>query len=312
MTDDLKKLTTALRMQDPAGHVQVDPLVLSATLHDIIGNSAQAPQKAERRWSRRRWLILIPVTALLAGAAVLAPVIHPGDVGPMTLGPAKALAFTRNGDYIDVRIVDPDADPRRYRQDFAAHGLNVKLTMEPASPSLVGALVSVSSPGRMVVFHPDEFEIQDGTRSARIKKIEGGGCGNHWCLAGVSIPVGLRSPFEIIFGRAARPGERYEVAGDPTARGEILEGMKLENWTVGEVRAILRERHATVSDYYKASTSNDWTKYPLPARDVPDGWYVHHVGGGDVPNSVRLRVSPQPTFAHQAEGAAGYPSAHRP
>ncbi|GAA0852426.1 AzlD domain-containing protein [Streptosporangium amethystogenes subsp. fukuiense] len=304
MTNTLKQLMTTLQTHDPASHVRADPLVLSATLQSVIADTAREPRKTKPRWSWQRWLTLIPVTALLVGAAVIMPIImHPNEIGPMTLGPAKALAFTRNGDYIDVRIVDPDADPERYRQDFAAHGLNVELKTEPASPSLVGAMISVSSPQRTVVFHSDGFEIKDGNRSPRIKKIEGTDCGKIWCLAGVSIPVGLRSPFEVTFGRAARLGERYEITGDPTARGEILEGMKLANKTVGEVRIMLQRRHATVSHYYKAppepsprdGSGLDVTEHPLQAEDVPDTWYVHEALGGHEKNAVRLIVAPQPT-----------------
>ena len=304
MTNTLKQLMTTLQTHDPASHVRADPLVLSATLQSVIADRAREPRKTKPRWSWRRWLTLIPITALLVGAAVVTPIImHPDEVGPMALGPAKALAFTRNGDYIDVRIVDPDADPERYRQDFAVHGLNVELKMEPASPSLVGAMVSVSSPQRMVEFHSDGFEIKDGNISPRIKKIRGADCGKQWCLAGVSIPVGLRSPFEVTFGRAARPGERYEITGDPTARGEILEGMKLANKTVGEVRTMLQRLRVRVSRYYKAppepfprdGSGLDVTEHPLQAEDVPDTWYIHEAFGGHEKNTVRLIVAPQPT-----------------
>lgn len=301
MTDPLKQLTTTLKTHDPAGHVRADPLVMSATLQSVIAASIRESPKTTRSW--QKWLTLIPVTALLVGAAVFAPVImHPEEIGPMTVGPAKALAFTRNGDYIDVRILDPDADPERYRQDFAAYGLSVDLKMKPASPSLVGALVSVSARQRMVVFHGDGFDIKDGTNSRRIKKIEGTDCGRTWCLAGVSIPVDLHSPFEVTFGRAALPGERYEITGDPTARGEILEGMKPANKTVGEVRIMLQQRHATVSRYYKAppepagrgGSGLDVTEHPLQAEDVPDTWYVHEALGGPEKGTVRLIVAPRP------------------
>ncbi|GGO26152.1 hypothetical protein GCM10010116_52500 [Microbispora rosea subsp. aerata] len=302
MTDPLKQLTTTLQTHDPASHVRADPLVMSATLQSVIAESVRDFREAKPHWSWQKWLTLIPVTALLVGAAVLMQIImHPGEIGPMTVGPTKALAFTRNGDYIDVRILDPDADPERYRQDFAAHGLNVELKMKPASPSLVGAIVSASSPQRMVVFHNDGFEIKDGTRSRRIKKIEGTDCGRTWCLAGVSIPVDLHSPFEVIFGRTALPGERYEITGDPTARGEILEGVKLANKTVGEVRIMLQQRHATVSRYYKAPPepagrggSGDVTEHPLQAEDVPDTWYVHEALGDPEKDAVRLIVAPRP------------------
>ncbi|GII42099.1 hypothetical protein [Planotetraspora phitsanulokensis] len=304
MTSDLKQLTSLFQAHDPASHVRVDPVVLSDALNDIVGDTTRAPQTAKRRWSRRQSLTLIPVTAVLVGAALVLPIVmRPGDVGPITLGPAKALAFAKNGDHIDVRIVDPDADPRRYREDFAAHGLNVDLQMVPSSPSLVGTMISISSPGRSTNYRPDGFEIKDEHGSEWIKKIEGTDCGNMWCMAGVSIPVGLHSPVEIIFGRAARPGERYEVAGDPTAHGEVLEGVDLANRPVAEVKRMLQQRNATVESYLEAPPEPiphdfagwDYTEHVLQPVSVLDTWYVHEAFGGHNKNSVRLVVASWPT-----------------
>ncbi|GII27770.1 hypothetical protein [Planotetraspora mira] len=301
MTNDLKQLTSLLQAHDPASHVCADPIALSATLDDIIGNPTRTPQTAKRHWSRRQLLTLIPVTAVLAGAAVVLPIVmRPSDVGPITLGPAKALAFAKNGDYIDIRIADPDADPRRYREDFASHGLNVDLQMEPSSPSLVGTMISISSPGKETNYRTDGFEIKDEHGSEWVKRIEGTDCGNMWCMAGVSIPVNLRSPVEIIFGRAARPGERYEIAGDPTAHGEILEGVDLENQTVAEVKRILQQRNGTIESYLEAppepfpSAGWDYTEHVLQPISVLDSWYVHEAFGGHNKKSVRLVVASWP------------------
>ncbi|MGW4411619.1 hypothetical protein ACWEJ6_46885 [Nonomuraea sp. NPDC004702] len=306
MTSDLEQLTRLFQAHDPARHVQARPGDLTATLEAILGDSASTSTSAKprRRWIRRRWLTLVPMTVVLVSMAIALPVLlQPQEVGPFVVGPAKALAFAKNGDYIDVRIVDPDADPRRFREDFAAHGLNVTLTMEPASPSLVGTLASVSAPQRTVTFHPDGFTIEGEPDDNRIKLIEGTGCGRTWCQAGVSIPANLRSPFELILGRPARPGERYELTGDPTARGEILEGAELANRTVAEVKALLRERGATLESYHQAPPEPrtrdgagwDYTAHVLRPKDVPDVWYVHEAFGGHEANTVRLVVAPRPS-----------------
>ncbi|WP_433222470.1 hypothetical protein [Microtetraspora malaysiensis] len=306
MTNDLRQLKSLLQAHDPASHVRADPVVMSAALDGIISNTTRTPQTAKRRWSRRRLLALIPVTAVLVGATVVLPIImQPSEGGPLILGPAKALAFARNGDYIDVRIVDPDADPRRYREDFAAHGLNVDLQMEPASPSLVGTMVSISSPGKMIIYRPGGFEIKDQHGSDWIKSIGGTDCGNVWCKAGVSIPLNLRGPVGVVFGRAARPGERYGVAGDPTAHGEILEGVDLANQTVAEVKRILRQRNVTIESYHEEKappgpssrdrTGWDYSEHVLQPVSVPDTWYVHEAFGGPYKNSVRLVVASWPT-----------------
>lgn len=304
MTDDLKRLTSLLQAHDPASHVRADPVAMSAALADTLSSTTRTPQTAKRRWSRRHVLTLIPITAVLVGATVVLPIImQPSDEGSLILGPAKALAFTRNGDHIDVRIVDPDADPRRYREDFAAHGLDVRLKMEPSSPSLVGTVISISSPGTVTGDGRHGFEIKHQHGSDRIKTIEGSNCGNVWCKSGVSIPLNLRNPIEIIFGRAARPGERYTFAGDPTAPGEILEGVDLTNQTVAEVKRILRQRHATIESYHEAPPEPfphdlagwDYTEHVLQPVSVPDTWYVHEAFGGHYRNSVRLVVASWPT-----------------
>ncbi|WP_030456234.1 hypothetical protein [Herbidospora cretacea] len=151
---------TWLQDNDPATHVRADPATMSATLDAII----RSPRPVRRR--RRKPLILITLTAVLA--VVLPIVTLPSPGAPFILGPAKAVAFADQGDYIDIRIVDPDADPRRYREDFAAHGLRVNLIMEPASPSLVGKVIGVFSPGQASTTAPtDSRSRTSGSRRSR-------------------------------------------------------------------------------------------------------------------------------------------------
>lgn len=279
---------TWLQDNDPAAHVRADPATMSATLDAIIGS----PRPVRRR--RRKPLILITLTAVLA--VVLPIVTLPGSGAPFILGPAKAVAFADQGDHIDIRIVDPDADPRRYREDFAAHGLRVNLVMEPASPSLVGKVTGISSPDQSVDYHPDGFEVANQW----IKAIEGPGCGNFWCLDGISIPVDLRSPLELMAGRPARPGERYAVSGDPTARGEFLAGQDLTNLTVAQAIALVKERGGTVEAYYEPPPEGhrgNWihSEHARRPEEVPGSWYVHRAWGGHYQNTVRLVVAAEPT-----------------
>ncbi|GAA3135479.1 hypothetical protein [Streptosporangium carneum] len=308
MNNDIKQLRSMLEAHDPAGRVRADPLASSATLREIVGGAERTPGRVTRRWFRRRWLLLLPAAVVLAGAVIaLTAVLRPGDVGPVHVGPGKAeaLAFTANGDTVDVRIVDPDADPRRYREEFAAHGMDVDLRMQSASPSLVGKMISVSSPGRMTVYNPDgSFDIQDKNGSSRIEGVGGSpDCGVIWCKTGVRIPVALRGPVVITFGRAARPGEPYELAGDPTARGESLEGLPLRNRTVAEVRLMLRQRQVTVKRYYHDAPENPpeagrgWqpTEHVLRPEEVPGTWYVHEAWGSRDRGAVGLLVAPWPT-----------------
>ncbi|WP_214327521.1 hypothetical protein [Nonomuraea sediminis] len=298
MNNDLKQLKIMLEAHDPARQVRADSAALSTTLQEIIDTPRSSPTatRRQRRRFRPRWLITVPAAAILAGAALaVTVVVRPADVGPLHVGPAEALAFTRNGDYIDVRIIDPDADPKRYRSEFAAQGLDVDLRLEPASPSLVGRMINASIEGETTV-------TSNGHLVSKIKEIDDeSGCGNTWCKAGVSIPVDLKKHVNFTFGRAARPGERYELAGDPTARGEILEGIDLQNKTVAEVKRMVEERHATIQRYYGAepedsgSQSWDYESHVLRPETIPDTWYVHEAWGGHDKNTVELVVASWPT-----------------
>ncbi|WP_326819844.1 hypothetical protein [Streptosporangium sp. NBC_01756] len=313
MNNDLKQLRNMVGAHDPARQVRADPMVMSTALKKIIDDTGRTPQATTRRRSRRRWLIAVPIAAALTGAALaLNVVVQPSEIGPLQVGPAKALAFSENGDHLDVRILDPDADPTRYRTDFAAYGMDVNLKMEPASPSLVGKMISIYSLKGMTIHHAGRsFEIKDENGSTMIEGIDGGpDCGNMFCKAGVRIPADLRSPIEIIFGRAARPGERYELAGDPTAPGEVLEGLTLRNRTVAEVGLLLRQRHTTVQEYYHdapesppgAGRGRQPSEHVLQPESVPGTWYVHEAFGGHDRNTVRLLVAPWPTSVRPYKG----------
>ncbi|WP_062430931.1 hypothetical protein [Herbidospora daliensis] len=278
-----------LRDNDPAADVHPDPAAMAATLDEIVGTR----RPVRRR--RRRWLVLVPLTAVLATVAV---VLQPGGA-PFVLGPAKAVAFARQGDRIDVRIADPDADPRRYREDFAAHGLKVDLVLKPTSPSLVGMVVSVSSPQTATGHDSDGFEISGGDATYRVESIGGGDCGDFHCAAGIGIPLDLPVPLDVIVGRPARPGERYEIWGDPTAPGEVLAGDDLVNLTVDQARDVVRQRGGTVESHLQPpdGSGRNWVydDHALAPEQVPGSWYVHDVFGGHYAGQVRLVVAAQPT-----------------
>ncbi|GAB1819289.1 hypothetical protein [Herbidospora sp. RD11066] len=281
-----------LRDHDPARDVHADPATMAMVLDDII--TTPRPERRRRRW---RAVTLVALTATLLALAI---VLQPGTGAPPILGPAKALAFARNGDHIDVRIVDPDADPARYQKDFAAHGLNVSLVLVPTSPSLVGTVIDISSPTAGVHYSPDAFEIRGARGGEWITAIEGRDCGNTWCKAGVSIPLDLRSQVELVVGRPARPGERYETGGDPAARGEVMEGEDLTNLTVAELRLLARERDAVVEAYYELEPKGDrgnwvFSDRPLQPENIPEGWYVHAAWGGDYAGTVRVVVASWPS-----------------
>ncbi|GAB3985735.1 hypothetical protein GCM10029978_099360 [Actinoallomurus acanthiterrae] len=294
MNSDVQQLRKLIAPHDPAGDLRVDPLTLAAVSRTVLDETARTPAPVAVPRRRRRWLIGVPaVTAAVAAALAVA---GPGDLGPVHFGPAeaRALTFSRNGDFIDVRIVDPNADPQRYRKEFSAHGLNVDLQLRPAPPSVVGTMISADDGSRTGT--PTVTQIE-GTRD----------CGIIWCRAGVRIPVGLRHRLTIIFGRPARPGEHYALLGDATAAGEPLHGLGVRNRTVADVRQMARQRHVTIQRYFE---DDPWGRpgsqvprngagwnlddHVLAPDRVPGGWCVHDAFTGRDPGTVELVVAPWP------------------
>ena len=99
-------------------------------LRDILRTPATAVPR------RRRLLVAVPVVAGLAAAALVVSALLPASA-PVAVGPAPAhaaLTFTEDGGFLIVTINDPAADPQRYRDELAKHGLNIKIELVPAEP----------------------------------------------------------------------------------------------------------------------------------------------------------------------------------
>ncbi|GLZ04696.1 hypothetical protein Acsp03_21620 [Actinomadura sp. NBRC 104412] len=260
----------------------------ATALADRITATA-APSAAPRR--RRSPILRIGLPLASAGvacAAVTAVVAtrddRPGGTPDLTptsprVALAAALTFTRKDGYIDVRVRDPLADPKRYREEFAAHGLNVTLSMVPASPSIVGTVVMMDTSE-----HTTERDVTPITAKG---ECETGG-GGDVCPVGVRIRTGYKGTAAIVFGRDARPGEKYSSTAPATAPGEVMHGMSFRKHRVEEVLTALRKRHVTVPEYRTMEGK------VLKPGQVPLTWYVHDA----VPwakNQVLLFVGPNPT-----------------
>jgi hypothetical protein len=259
--------------QDAAGFMSVEAL---ADLADLITSMPIREDSRRTRQhgragtrttrSHRTHLRSLAVVALVAAAVMVGVMTLGGtgsSVGPVNLGPAsaQALSFTKHGRYIIVIVRDPFADPARYRAEFAAHNLNVKLQMVPASPSLVGQVVYFGGT------HLTQIKPITRDPSARCDSPGGG------CTIGVKISTNYHGTADIAFGRAARPGEQYESSGSVTAPGEAMHGLKYQGKTVTALLALLKTRDVTVPQY--RWTDNGYSRSLRPGH-VPGNWIVQN------------------------------------
>ncbi|MEV5575601.1 hypothetical protein AB0L06_36655 [Spirillospora sp. NPDC052269] len=269
-------------------------LVSDAAFEDLaadIARAAEAVQEPDTREPvlrkppvRRRRRFALAFGAVAAGAAVVAVVIGWPGGQPS----AEALSISRDGRYIDIAVRDPKADTARLQAELDAHHMPVKLKALPASPSLVGSMVNVESEGSKA-------------EQAELGEIPKAKCGEVWCRTGVRVPVGLKTPVTVLFGRAPNPGERIELTGSATASGEILAGVPLRGRTVAEVVTALRQRHGKVETYNldrpagRKNGGYDVDEHVVPENKVKGSWYVSFAFSGHTPGAVQLLVSEQNT-----------------
>jgi hypothetical protein len=259
--------------------------VSESTHADLVARITATPCRATGRGSaaerplvtRRRFAVGLPAVAAVAVAAlVITSSVRPGHhAGPANVGPAKAqlLSFTRHGRYLDVIVRNPLADAKKYNAEFKAHGLRIKLSLLPVSPSLVGTLLY--------------FDGSSAIRpiTAVGKCFSSGSANPDQCPVGVRVPIDYHGAASLVFGRAARPGERYATTVPATMRGEVLHGLHIAGHRVGAVLAMLRARHVTaeydLSDVFVLRIRPNWHVYSsmsvpgVLARRVPLNWFVY-------------------------------------
>jgi hypothetical protein len=258
------------------------PADMDTRIAAIVG-TPRVPGAARTRRPSRRPLVLVTAGAVVAAVAVTVVATgrggHDRRVGPPEPVRIKvaALSFAQKGGYLTVRVKDPVADPARYKKEFAAHGLDVDLTLAPVSPKKAGTVVFLEDDG-------------DG----RVKTISAPGrCGTVTCGVGVRIPLGYKAHVKVVFGQAARPGQHYDTGpGDTPGEGVGLSDVR--GRTVADVLAEARRRHIGDIEYRYQNNGTD-RPYPMgvPADKVRSDWYVHDAAAGST-GSVILFVGPSP------------------
>jgi len=269
------------------------------------GHAAAAPRPARRRVL----LIAAPLAAAGVAAAVVAAssIASPGHqhgsavkdrpavtrshpaTGHRTTQ-ARVLSFVRHGGYIIVKVRDPLADPTRYNAEFARHHLDIRLTMVPVSPSLIGTVVYMG-------LSQGASPITPITAQGRCFTGGGGSA----CPVGVRVPADFHGNAVLTFGRAARPGEKYESTASAFAPGEVMHGMSVQGETVAQVVAALHARHVTVPLFNTVRKS-----VGRNVRHVPGDWYVYDAVPW-APGQVMLFVGPTRTEPKLGSGVSRGP-----
>jgi hypothetical protein len=241
--------TMAPEHRVPAATLSPTGPAATALLHDIVVSGAEAP----RRNPWRRWLVAVPVVAAAAVVAfVVAGALPASAPTSPVIGPepaqAGALQIDRKDGYLEIVIRDPAADPARYREELARHGLDIELSLAPATPDQLGRVIFSEEGGPGL-----EYIESPGNCTAN---------GN--CSVGIRVPLNYRDHAAVVFGRAARPGE--DVDGGTPKQNADARGL------VGR----------TVADARKEAAAKGQTLlYRLPpnsreasADEVPGTWII--------------------------------------
>jgi hypothetical protein len=211
--------------------------LLASILAEPVTETTQAPRRLlPDLWAARSRTRRLAVGAVAVAGIVVAAVLGPTVLGERGGAPSYASAaidIELRGDMYVATIKDPLADHAKYTEGFKAVGLNVNLRMVPSSPSKVGKIAGMSLSGRLA---DNGRSIESGTAP------EGCELGTGGCAMTIVVARGWAGWASVRLGRAAEPGEKYQNSGSAMRKGEMLEGYRADQKTVGEVLAEVRRR----------------------------------------------------------------------
>ncbi|MFC0627133.1 hypothetical protein [Kribbella deserti] len=242
---------------------------ISPQAHDELVGAIMRTGSPERSGVSlfKRPVVRRVVPALAAAGLAAAFTIIPIGGGSTE---AAALSFSRSGEYLIVRVIDPYADTAKYNAEFKKQGLDVQMTTSAASPSSVGQLGSI----RSTSFPPGKTQLTNEESPLYKVKFtsEPELCNPYFtdpCQTVIKIPLDFKANLQLEFGRKAKPGEAYDMPGSLEGIGEPLHGLQWRNKTVAEVRALLASRNTVIAGFYprKAQAGVD-------EHHAPDDWLV--------------------------------------
>lgn len=164
-------------------------LVAVVTERALLPGAQPLAAGSDRRIFRRRYLVVAAAAA--TALALVIPV--------MTDDPLRgALAIDRHGDRIHVSVEDAAADPEAMTNDLRAEGLPARVEVIPVSSSLEGKWVDIVNDNLAAGYNDPRISsiFRQITRQPKVLKI----------------PADFSTPFTLVVGRPAAPGERYENA----------------------------------------------------------------------------------------------------
>jgi hypothetical protein len=275
-THDIDAAVRGLNPQQASDRVSDDAW---GELADAVTTDESAPvvRPLPLRRSQPRRLVLAAACTLLIGGVVAATVVNRPDQNQ-----PQALSFTERGDKLIVRVVDPNADPKRYNAEFKKMGLDVTVQSVAVSPPWVGRMISYTGRNdkdmsQLRMLEPGE--LCNGTLNAS----------DPGCQEGVELPKNYDGTTEIQFGRVAKHGEMYvHTSSSATDKGEVLAGLTVKNKTVDQVLPLVRSRGVREIEYLTSGSTN-----PEPVKSPPGNWYVEDASAY-AEGEVSLSVSPTP------------------
>lgn len=280
MNPQLRRLLATLRHPDAARPEETFSLASrQAILAAIVATEPAVlprlrnPRRFQARVRGRRMRIALPASAGLAACALGLTLFFVLQ-SPQPVAAGVSFHHPRSGPnsgYIIARVTDPFAAQASLNAAFQQAGLDLKVTLVPASPSAVGTVVFIDESAGAPQIEP----LTDG------KCVTGGGGPGH-CPVGVKIPRDFTGSGYITLGRPAEPGEDYESSNDAFAPGEILHCSGL----IGKTVAVAS------SELAKRAISIQWREDGSSKQPSPDEYVVDSIPNNA--NSVFLFVDPVP------------------
>lgn len=267
-----------VRNMDPLAQVNPEDLSRSGSYEALLADILAAERQPTRR---RRRPVVLTMLAVLAAAVAL---VSFGSAGPLrgpTPAQASSLSFTTSAGYIVARVKDLYTSPAHYRAAFAEHGLHISLLVVPSDPSMVGSIGFGSQEYREIKASGHPLELR--------------------------IPNNFTGSAQIVLGRAARPGERYQqFPSSDFDRGQPLYCTGLYGATVNRVMAVIRARgYAVVTAQGLGST----VPGPPPAGDYV--WGAAPYAPGVIALTARPKRAPAPDKPNAAASRCSSGTSHR-